>query len=48
MVDYIARTPEGLALVDSRPQLRGWLDSLRARISFQHTFASMLAGTDKI
>ncbi|MBC8056731.1 MAG: glutathione S-transferase family protein [Rhizobiales bacterium] len=48
MVDYIARTAEGAALIDTRPRVRSWLASLRARESFTTTFAPMLVGTDKV
>jgi|GEM_PF-6549939 len=47
MVDYIARTRAGRALMAERPKAAAWLGQLRARDSFKATFADMLAGTDQ-
>ena len=47
MVDYVARTRDGRALVATRPKTAAWLEQLRARESFGATFAPMLAGTDQ-
>ncbi len=48
MIDYVARTRAGRALVAERPRLAAWLEGLRARPSFQSTFAEMLVGTDQV
>lgn len=47
MVDYIARTRDGRALVEARPSLSAWLEELRGRESFKATLAPMLAGSDQ-
>jgi glutathione S-transferase len=47
MVDYVARTRDGRALVAARPKLAAWLEALRRRESFQATFPAMLKGTDQ-
>jgi glutathione S-transferase len=43
MVDYIARTDDGRAMLADRPRLSAWLSALRARPSFAATLAPMLA-----
>lgn len=48
MVDYVARTRDGRALVAVRPNVSAWLTGLRARDSFKGTFAPMLQGTDQV
>jgi glutathione S-transferase len=48
MVDYVARTRDGRALVAMRPAVQGWLTALRTRPSFADTFAPMLQGTDQL
>lgn len=45
MVDCVARTRDGRALLADRPKVAGWLGKLRGRDSFPATFAPMLAGT---
>lgn len=47
MVDYVERTRDGRAAVVERPKVAAWLEILRARESFQVTFAPMLTGTDQ-
>lgn len=47
MVDYVARTSDGRALVTARPRVEAWLDKLRNRPSFIGTLAPMLNGTDQ-
>jgi len=47
MVDYMARTKDGRALVADRPKVSGWLNHLRGRDSFAATLAPMLAGSDQ-
>lgn len=47
MVDYVSRTRDGRRLVEARPRVDRWLASLRARDSFQATFAPMLANSDE-
>ncbi len=47
LVDYIARTRDGKALVAARPKVAAWLETLRARPSFRDTFPEMLVGTDQ-
>jgi glutathione S-transferase len=46
-VDYVARTRDGQEMLAERPRTEAWLASLRARPSFQSTFAPMLQGTDQ-
>lgn len=48
MVDYIARTRDGRALVGARPKTAAWLEGLRARSSFSSTLAPMLVGSDQV
>jgi glutathione S-transferase len=43
MVDLIARTPEGAALVGARPRVAAWLATLRARPAFAATVPAALA-----
>ncbi len=47
MVDYIARTNDGRAILATRPRINAWLDGLRARDSFRMTFATLLENTDQ-
>lgn len=47
MVDYVARTREGRAMIATRPRVSAWLGALRGRASFVDTFAEMLRGTDQ-
>jgi glutathione S-transferase len=47
MVDYVARTTDGRALVNARPKVSAWLEALRGRESFATTLAPMLTGTDQ-
>jgi glutathione S-transferase len=48
MVDYVARTSDGRTLVAGCPNVEAWLEKLRARPSFETTFAPMLDGTDQL
>lgn len=47
MVDYVARTRDGVAAMKTRPKAATWLAALRARPSFEQTFPPMLVGTDQ-
>lgn len=47
MVDYIARTRAGRALINDRPRVNAWLTALRSRDSFKATFPAMLNATDQ-
>lgn len=47
MVDYVAMTRDGAALLATRPRLSAWLQELRRRHSFRDTFAPMLRGRDQ-
>jgi len=42
MIDYLARTQDGAKLLETRPKLTAWLESLRARPSFVSTFPVVL------
>jgi glutathione S-transferase len=44
MVDYVAMTREGAALVAARPRVATWLRGLRDRESFRTTFPAPLVG----
>jgi glutathione S-transferase len=48
MVDYIAMTQEGVAMLQTRPKTAAWLETLRQRDSFRQTFASLLAGKAQV
>lgn len=43
MVDYVAMTPQGAALLTTRPALRRWLGDLRKRDSFKATLPDLVA-----